>query len=185
MRRLAAAAAFLAALAAAQPSAADFPAGGPRMSGSLCRVPETALFSCRIGTRVVSICAQTRSEQAQRERTPGEQARGEQAQGGAVYRFGRPGHIELEATGLHYAGQGFSGGGETQVYADTSTHRYIVFNEIMRTAFGADGRHDPQADSGLFVQSGRKIVSSRTCAEAVTFSPLAEKLIPPGDYVPH
>ena len=170
MKRLAAAAAFMAALAAARQSAADFPAGGPRMSESLCRAPETALFSCRIGTRVVSICAQPRSEQAQDR---------------AVYRFGRPGRIELEGTGLHYAQQGFAGGGETQVYADTPTHRYIVFNEIMRTAFGADGRHDPQADSGPFVQRGAKIVSSRFCTEAVTFSLLAEKLIPPGDYVPH
>ena len=155
------------------------------MSESLCRAPETALFSCRIGTKVVSICAPPQSERTPGEQTPDEQARGEQAQGGAVYRFGRRGHIELEVAGLHYAEQGFAGGGETQVYADTPTHRTIVFNEIMRTAFGEDGRHDPQADSGLFVQRGGKIVSNRTCTKAVTFSPLAEKLIPPGDYVPH
>ena len=145
------------------------------MSGSLCHVPETALFSCRIGTRVVSICAQPE----------GEQARGEQAHGGAVYRFGRPGHIELEATGLHYAEHGFAGGGETQVYADTPTHRYVVFDGIMRTAFGADGLHYPQPYSGLFVQRGGTIVSSRFCAEETTFSPLAEKLLPTGDYTPH
>ncbi len=180
MKRLAAAAAFLGALSAAQPSAADFSAGGPRMSESLCRAPETALLSCRISTKVVSIRAQPQSEQPQGERTPGEQA-----QGGAVYRFGRLGHIELGVTGLHYAEQGFSGGGETQIYADTPAHRTIVFEEIVRTAFGADGRHDPQADSGLFVQRGRTIVSSRPCTEAMTFSPLAEELIPQGDYVPH
>lgn len=180
MKRFAAAAAFLAALSATYPGAADGLGDGPRMSESLCRAPETPLFSCRISTKVVSICGRPRSEQAQGERTPGEQA-----QDRAVYRFGRPGRIELEATGLHYAEQGFAGGGETQVYADTATHRYIVFEEVVRTAFGADGRHDPQADSGLFVQRGGKIVSSRTCTEAMTFSPLAEKLIPPGDYVPH
>ena len=145
------------------------------MSGSLCHVPETALFGCKIGTRVMSICAQPE----------GEQARGEQAQGGAVYRFGRPGHIELGAIGLHYAEHGFAGGGETQVYADTLTHRTVVSDGIMRTAFGADGRHDPQAYSGLFVQRGGKIVSSYFCTEALTFSPLAEKLLPTGDYVPH
>ena len=182
MKHLAAAAAFLAALAAAHPAAADRPGVDdmPHMAGSLCRAPETALFSCRIGTKVVSICAPPQSE-----RSPGEQAWGKQARGGAVYRFGRPGHVELEVAGLHYAEQGFAGGGETQVYADTPTHRYVVFDEIMRTAFGADGLHYPQADSGLFVQHGGKVVSSRTCAEETTFGPLAEKLIPPGGYVPH
>ena len=179
MKRLAAAA-FLAALAAAVPSAADWTAGGPQMSGSLCRVPETPLFSCKVGTRVVSICAPPQSEQAQGERTPGEPARS-----GAVYRFGRPGHIELELTGLHYAEQGFAGGGETQIHADTPTHRYIVYDSIVRTGFGPDGLHYPQAASGLVVQSGGKVVSNRACTEARTFSPLAEKLIPPGDYVPH
>jgi hypothetical protein len=172
MKRLAAAASFLAALAAVRPAAAVWPWSDdtPQMFGSLCRVPEMALFSCKIGIKVVSIC---------------DQPQGDQAQAGAVYRFGRPGHVELEVTGLHYAQQGFAGGGETQVYADTPTHRYIVFDEIVRTNFGPDGHHDPQADSGLFVQSGGKIVSSHPCTEALTFSQLAEKLIPAGDYVPH
>ena len=170
MRRLTAAAAFLAALAATHPSAADFPGGGPRMSESLCRVSETALFSCRIGTKVVSICAQHQSEQAQ---------------GGAVYRFGRQGHVELEVAGLHRATDWFPGGGETQVYADTPTHRYIVYEAIVRTGFGPDGHNDPQAASGLVAQRGGTTVSNRTCTEALTFSPLAETLLPTGDYVPH
>jgi hypothetical protein len=167
MKRLAAVATFVAALAAARPGAAAWPWSDdtPQMSASLCRVPETALFTCKVSTRVVSICGQP--------------------QGGAVYRFGRQGHVELEVTGLHYVEHGFSDGGETQVYADTPTHRYIVYDQIVRTAFGPDGHHDPQAQSGLLVQSGGQIVSSRTCTEPMTFSPLAEKLIPGGDYVPH
>ena len=91
MRRLAAAASFIVALAAVHPAAADWPGADdtPHMTGSLCRAPETVLFTCNISSKVVSICAQPRSEQAQ----------GEYAQdGGAVYRFGRPGHVELEAT---------------------------------------------------------------------------------------
>lgn len=62
MKRLTATATFVAVLAAAYPSAADWPGGGPRMSESLCRAPETALFSCRISTKVVSICGQPEGE---------------------------------------------------------------------------------------------------------------------------
>ena len=172
MKYLAVAAAFVAALAAARPSAADWPGGdnAPRMSGSLCRVPEMALFTCKVDTRIVSICGQLRDGQAQ---------------GGAIYRFGRRGHVELEVAGLHFAQHNFSGGGETQVYADTSTHRYTVYEAIVQTASGPGGLHAPQAVSGLLVQSGGEIVSSRACTEPMTFSPLAETLLPEGDYLLH
>ena len=181
MRCLAAAAAFVAMLAAAHPSGAVRPfSNKPKLSASLCHVPETALFTCKVGTRVVSICGQPQGGHDQ-----GGHDQGGHDQGGAVYRFGRRGHIELEVAGLHYVQHGFSGGGETQVYADTSTHRYIVYDQIVRTAFGPDGHHDPQAESGLLVQSDGKIVSSQTCSEPTTFSPFAEKVMPEGDYVPH
>jgi hypothetical protein len=62
---------------------------------SLCRAPETVLFTCAVRTKTVSVCGK--------------------GQSGAVYRFGRPGHIELEATDLHFAYTGFSGGGEEQI----------------------------------------------------------------------
>ena len=140
------------------------------MSGSLCRVPETPLFTCKVDAKVVSICAQPQ---------------GGQAQGGAVYRFGRRGHIELEVAGLHYAEHGFSGGAETQVYADTPTHRYTVYDAVVRTGFGPDGHNDPQGVSGLVVQNGGEIVSSRACNESTSFSPLAETLLPAGDYLEH
>ena len=165
MRHLATAA-FLAVLAAARPSGAVRSLlVRPEMSASLCRVPQTALFTCKVGTKVVSICGQP--------------------QGGAVYRFGRQGHVELEIADLHRTQESFSGGGETQVYADTPSHRYIVYDEIVRTGFGPDGHNDPQAESGLLVQRGGKIVSSRTCSEPTAFSLLIEKLLPMGEYVPH
>lgn len=172
MKRLAAAASFLAALAAVRPAAAVWPWSDdtPQMFGSLCRVPEMALFSCKIGIKVVSIC---------------DQPQGDQAQAGAVYRFGRPGHVELEVTGLHYAQQGFAGGGETQVYADTPTHRYVVYDTIVRTGFGPSGHFDPQEVFGLLVQSGGKTVSNRTCTEPVDLDPLVGTLMPKGDYVDH
>ena len=106
-------------------------------------------------------------------------------QDGPVYRFGRPGHVELEATGLHRAATGFSGGGETQVYADTPTNRYIVYDRLVRTAFGADGHADPQETSGLVVQSAGRTVESLRCTAPATFDGLTGQLVPEGAYVEH
>ena len=72
-----------------------------------------------------------------------------------------------------------------QAYADTLTHRYIVFEAIVRTAFGSNGHHDSQTVSGLLVQRDGTIVSTRKCTEPMTFSPLAETLLPTGDYMLH
>ena len=144
-----------------------------RLAGSLCRAPEPVLFTCDLGTRTVSICGQD--------------------QGRAIYRFGRPGHIELEITDLHRTQEGWSGGGETQVYADTPTHRYVVYNRMVRTAFGPDGLHDSKITSGLVVQRRGRTVWSRECGRSKVFDPFAgrfnqrliKQLLPEGDYVDH
>lgn len=143
---------------------------------SLCRAPEPVLFTCHVGTKLVSICGQE--------------------QGGAAYRYGQPGRLELEITDLHRGHKYESGGGETQVYANTPTHRYVVYDRIVRTGFGADGLHYPREDDGLLVQSKERTVWRRQCALPRTYDPhmipegrfdqqLIEKLIPEGEYVDH
>ncbi len=162
--------AMLIAAVATYPSAA---LAQPKPAGSLCRAPEPVLFTCAVGAKTVSVCGQE--------------------QGGAVYRFGRPGRVEIEAADLHFAQHAFWGGGETQVYADTPTHRYIVYDRIVRTGFGPDGHHDPKETVGLLVQSGGRIVSSQQCALPKSFDErtavfdqrLTEKLVPESEYVPH
>lgn len=158
MRGLAPAVVLLAFLAAAHPG--DAPA-----AEALCRAPEAVLFTCEVGAKTVSICGQ--------------------GPGRAVYRFGRPGHIELEATDLHLAERAFAGGGETQVYADTPTHRYIVYDRMVRTTFEDEGRHDPQAEAGLVVQKGGRTISSQRCTPPTTFDRITRMLVPAGDYAPH
>jgi|1186.fasta_scaffold32153_1 hypothetical protein len=158
---LALAAGLLAALAPAHQGTAS---AQPRPAEALCQGSEVVLFTCGVGTKVVSICGQ--------------------GQGRTVYRFGRPDRVELEATDLYFAEQAFSGGGETQVYANTPTHRYIVYDRVVRTSFD-DGRHDPQAESGLVVQSGGQTVLSRRCASSATFDRLTRTMVPAGDYTPH
>lgn len=170
MKKLMLTTALLAALASARPDAAP---AQPRPGGSLCRVPEAVLFTCDVGTKTVSICSQE--------------------QGGAAYRFGRPGRVDIEVTNLHRAHAGWSGGGETQVYADTPTHRYIVYDQMVRTAFGLDGLHDSKITSGLVVQREGRTVLRRECGLSKIFNPFAgrfdqqliQKLVPEGNYMEH
>ena len=138
---------------------------------SLCRTPEPILFTCDVGTKVVSVCGQ--------------------AQGGAVYRYGRPGRLELETADLHRAFEGWPGGGETQVYADTPTHRYVVYDRMVRIGFDNEGHDIPRMTQGLLVQSGGRTLSSQECAQPAGLSlpgfdqRLLETLVPEGAYVPH
>lgn len=163
--------ALVAALAATRPGTA--PAQTRPAAASLCRAPEAVLFTCRVGARTVSICGRTKE------------------QGGAVYRYGRPGRLEAEAADLHRAFEGWSGGGETQAYADTLTHRYVVFDRMVRTGFDDEGHNIPRMTQGLLVQSGGRTLSKRECAQPLGREPpafdqrLLETLVPEGDYVPH
>ena len=160
--------AMLVAALATYPSAARVQ---PKPAESLCRAPEAVLFTCAVGIKTVSICGQE--------------------QGGAVYRFGRLGHVEIEVAGLHFAQHTFWGGGETQVYADTPTHRYIVYDRMVRTGFDDEGHHLSKMTEGLVVQSGGRTVLNRECVQPLGREPpgfdqrLLKMLVPEGDYVPH
>ena len=133
-----AAAVLLAAVLEALPGAAP---AQPRLAESLCRPPESVLFTCRVGTKTVSIC-------------------GQQERGGAVYRYGRLSHIELEISDLRRAHTGWPGGGETQVYADTPTYRYVVYDRMVRTGFDDEGHNRSEMTEGLMVQSGGRTLSN-------------------------
>ncbi len=173
------AAMLLGAALAAHPGTASTKAAP---AGSLCHAPEAVLFTCRVGAKTVSICGR------QQERGQGEAGGGQAA---AVYRYGRPGRVELEETDLHRAFDGWAGGGETQVYADTPTHRYVVYDRMVRTGFDREGHRLSQMTQGVLVRSGRQTVSSMRCAQPVGVEPPAfdqrriEALLPEGEYVPH
>lgn len=134
---------------------------------SLCASAEVNLFTCRIRTKSISVCGQ--------------------GPGRAVYRFGLPGRIELEAAGLHHAREMFWGGGETQVYFDKGGYRTIVFDRTIRTNFGASGRHDSQFITGLIFKRGARTLSSRLCegAGATIISGELHRYMPEAPYIEH
>lgn len=175
MSRLAPAALLCAVLATFCPSSARAGPTSSHSPASLCRVPEKDIFTCGVGTRTVSICGTPQDGQLQ----------DDQGQGGSVYRFGRLGHVELEITGLHRTQTMFPGGGETQVYADTATHRYVVYDQMVRTGYGPEGHNDPRQTEGLLVQKGGRIVSNRICAGAPAFDTRLLGMLPQANYIPH
>lgn len=136
----------------------------PGLPTALCLPGETALFQCPIVGRHVAVCAR-----------------------GAVatYRFGRPERIELSLQRLHFARQGFSGGGEAQITATNGAYRYTVFDRLVRTGFGPDGLNHPREDAGLVVKHGDQIVSSRSCGRSALIAVDAERLLPSGAFVAH
>lgn len=131
---------------------------------SLCEADEAVLATCAIGQRRVSICARGKA---------------------AVYRYGRPGRIELVASDLHWASTGYSGGGELQVTARNDGHSYTLFDRIVRTGFRADGLNHPKADSGLVVRRGEKVLSARACTPVEPIAAEVRELLPEGAWVDH
>lgn len=122
------------------------------------------MFACPIGSKLVSICGRA---------------------GGAVYRFGRPARVELEAGGLRFAERAFSGGGETQVSFEREGSRYIVYDRLVRTAFGGDGRHDAQASAGVLVRKAGKTILDAQCvgSSGGGMDSALAKYIPPGHFI--
>jgi hypothetical protein len=133
---------------------------------SLCAAGEAVLFSCPIRGRLVSVCGQS----------PGR----------AIYRFGRPGQVELQSRDLRHASRMFSGGGESQIHFERNGYRYILFDRTVRTGFGVQGRNEPQMSSGLLVEHAGARSSTRcaTSGGTIVSSALADYM-PEGDYIPH
>lgn len=123
-------------------------AAAPPAATGLCAPGETILFQCRVCTggsaRIAAVCL-----------TPA----------GAEYRYGRPERVELAAGGVVVADRPYAGGGERQFIAVRDEWRYVLFDTVMRTAFGPDGRHDPAISSGLVVQKRGRTVATRLCTD--------------------
>ena len=134
---------------------------------NLCATKELMLATCPVGRRIASIC--------------------EQGQGRSVYRFGRYGHIELQATGLRHSNQGYPGGGETQVYFKRGAYRYIFLDLMVRTGYGPDGLHNPVSVGVLLLQHGGKfrILSRCPGVDPVILSDKVDQYMPIGPFIEH
>jgi hypothetical protein len=141
MRRTGVISAALALLALDSVIAAPIPEDVP---ASLCRGPEVTIATCSIGKKLVSVCGWGEKQ--------------------SVYRYGTPDQIELEALDPRISQQSFSGGGETQIHFTKGRFRYILYDRIFRSGFGADGHTDPQFSAGLLVQKNGRRLAERACA---------------------
>ena len=158
-------AAFIPVMVLASGSTAQSAARSP---GSLCTSGEKELFSCPIHSKILSICGMP--------------------DGKAAYRFGRPGHVELQSRDLRLAEQGYSGGGEDQVSFQTNGYRYVIYARTVRTDFGDSGQNAPQSTSGLFVQKNGRTLSSVGCGgegDQPIYTLYARHYIMMGQFVSH
>lgn len=140
---------------------------GEPVRSSLCKAHEFIIANCPVGRRLASVCGPR----------PGQ----------AIYRFGRPGRIELEAQGLRHSNQGYAGGGEAQVYFTRGTFTYLLFDNMTRTGFGPDGHNDPVMTNGLVLQHrGRfRRISSCPGMDPVIVSGKVREYMPEGPFVEH
>lgn len=141
----------------------------------LCRAGEEVIFACQIGRKAASLCGRV---------MPG----GVRA---AIYRFGRPGRIELalsDDADFSYASRGWSGGGETQVRVVNGTTEYRVFSRTVRTGFGPDGRNNPQDEAGVRIVRGGRTLAVRRCTgasyDATVRTGVAARYMPRDRFVP-
>ena len=130
---------------------------------SLCRVGEAALFTCALGTKIVSVCS---------------------GEGRATYYYGSMGKVEMTSSSLVFAATGFSRGGESQISFRNGAYTYVVYDKTVRTSFSPGGRNDPESTSRL-VLKGKKAVSTKGCGSDATISVNASKLITKGTFVEH
>lgn len=136
-------------------------------TSSLCMKQEFVIATCPVGRKIASVCGPRR--------------------GHAIYRFGRPGRIELESQGLRHSNKGYAGGGETQVYFTRGAYTYFLFDNMTRTGFGLEGQHDAVLTSGLVLQHKGRFRRLSRCPgmDPVIMSGKVRDYMPEGPFIEH
>jgi len=124
--------------------------GSGYAAGSLCRSAEQALFSCRIGRNIASICASGNST----------------GSGSLQYRYGPPGapQLRLPAAADHWRQMAAShtftliGGGGAYVAFASAPYRYVVYTSI------SHGREK----AGVAVERNGRLIRNLRCSTRAT-----------------
>jgi hypothetical protein len=120
-------------------------------AASLCAPDEPVVFSCHVGSKLVSLC-----------RPPGDR-------GMLSYRFGRPESVELSypepgrqaSAAFTVKSAPLIGGGETTVAFRSGAYTYTVYSRVAR---GADGT-TPEFEDGVTVARRGKVLSRMRCED--------------------
>ncbi len=123
----------------------------------LCRSDEAKIFLCKSGNNTIAVCGTPHPDR----------------DGTARFAFGEPndadGQVSIdsaEGARFSWARTGYSGGGELQIRIAYGNVERTVYSRIMRTAFGEDGRHDPQDEAGFIERRRGQIVAHHKCDDA-------------------
>jgi hypothetical protein len=140
----------------------------------LCLKDEQVVFGCNLSNKVLSLCASNSSS----------------ASPTFQYRFGAPGHLELQFPNIPgpakdhfwFSSTAFSGGGSAHIRFVNTGYEYVLFDSTVRTNFGKSGRHDPRFDAGIVVLHEGKTVSIRYCTNDASIHAVAYEQMPREEY---
>src|SRR5262245_7983481 len=125
-----------------------------RAEESLCVEHEKIVFSCHVGSKIISLCRPLASPRV------------------LTYRYGTPAHVELMHPGrrLEEPGEFYTssaplfGGGETTVAFTRADYEYKIYSKIGRADSG-ESQEDrtPIFEDGLVISRSGKQVSQLVC----------------------
>ena len=125
-----------------------------RAEESLCVHGEVIVFSCHVGSKIVSLCRPLESPRR------------------LTYRYGTPGHLELvypgygqEHTGTFYrASAPLFGGGETTIAFKQAEYEYRIYTKVGRAESG-DAQEDrvPIFEDGLVITRDGETLQQLVC----------------------
>lgn len=106
----------------------------PGLSHTLCDRDETAVFSCEIGSKSLSVCLQGKDS--------------------LTYRYGQGGAIELELNSAVFSSAMCSGGGISRLRFSNGDYDYVVYDRLCR---GTD-------EAGLHVLKNGNLLADKSCS---------------------
>lgn len=119
---------------------------------SLCVHDEVIVFSCHVGTKIVSLCRPSESPRS------------------LTYRYGTPGHLELvyprcghEDRGAFYTTSApLFGGGEATIAFKQAGYEYTLYTKVGRAESG-EAERVPVFEDGLMITRKGKVLQKRVC----------------------
>lgn len=142
---------------------------------SLCKKNETEIFNCQLKEKTLSLCG------------IGDLSKQSAA---LQYRFGTSTKSELVYPNASTPIEGhfwsstaaYSGGGESRIHFKNGKFDYILFENTIRTSFGADGLHNPEFNAGIVTKENGKIASIRRCSNDAQILQSSLKFIPEEEF---
>ena len=137
------------------------------IQGATCQIGELILAKASFGTHHAVVCI-------------GYEGR-KRVFGRVSYRYGTPGHLELDLHDVAVAEVGYAGGGEDQLIARNGDYTYVLYQATTAGDWHRDGTRGHQFQCGLIVLKAGKQLAEHPCTppdDTIIASGVADALLP-------